>query len=284
MQESPVDLERVAQVVRRRWPLRPRVGIILGTGLGAVAQAIDGEVAVAYSDIPGFPKATVEGHAGQLVCGTLAGVPTIVFKGRFHCYEGHSPVQAAFPPRLLHALGGEILISSSAVGGLRPPFVPGDVMLIDDHINLMFRNPLLLGEGENGMSPNSYRLDMSSPYDPELQETALEVARRLEVPLHRGVYVAMLGPNYETRAEYRMCRRVGGDAVGMSTAPETLAARRAGLRVLAISTITNVAAPDAPTKTTGHHVVSTAATASQKMSAIVREVVASLACDGRKTP
>ncbi|HMP07499.1 MAG TPA: purine-nucleoside phosphorylase, partial [Lacipirellulaceae bacterium] len=251
----------------------PRAGIILGSGLGGLAREIDAAATIDYAELPHFPQPTATGHVGKLVCGVLAGVPVVAFQGRFHLYEGHSAQTASLPVRLLQALGAQGLIVSNAAGGLNPMFGTGDVMLIDDHINFMFANPLI-GVNDDDLGPRFP--DMSSPYDRELQRRALEAALAAGFLIHRGVYVAVLGPNYETRAEYRMFRRLGGDAVGMSTVPEVVAARHAGLRVLGLSTITNLGAPDALTATTGHDVLNVASTAEARLGAIVRAVVQGL--------
>jgi purine-nucleoside phosphorylase len=261
----------VAEVVKRRWAEAPRAGIILGSGLGDLASEIEAETTFDYAELPHFPQTTAIGHAGRLICGRLAGAPVVAFQGRFHLYEGHSPEQAGFPVRVLKTLGGRTLIVSNAAGGLNPQYSAGDVMLIDDHINLMFDNPLV-GMNDDALGPRFP--DMSSPYSRSLQRQAMEVAMRERFLLHRGVYVAVLGPNYETRAEYRMLRRLGGDAVGMSTVPEVLVARHSGMRVLGLSTITNVGSPDALGKTSAHDVLAVAATAASKLGAIVRGVVA----------
>jgi purine-nucleoside phosphorylase len=268
-----VSIAAAAQAVRLRWRETPLAAIILGSGLGALADEIETEAALDYMDLPQFPRPTALGHAGRLVCGRLAGAAVIAFQGRFHLYEGHAPQAAALPVRLAKALGAGVLIASNAAGGLNPLYSAGDVMLIDDHVNLMFANPLV-GPNDEAVGPRFP--DMSAPYDRQLQERAVEIALRAGFVLHRGVYVGVLGPNYETRAEYRMLRRLGGDAVGMSTVPETIAAVHAGLRVLGLSTITNVGSPDAPSETTGHDVLAVAAAAADKLAAIVRGIVATL--------
>ncbi len=262
-----------AIAVRKHWDTSPRVGIVLGSGLGELATQISVEKVIDYATIPHFPKPTAMGHKGQLVCGQLEDVPVVAFQGRFHLYEGYTAQQAAIPARLSRALGADTLIVSNAAGGLNPHFAVGDVMLIDDQINLMFANPLI-GINDDQLGPRFP--DMSSPYDRELLDTATQVARRADFNVHCGVYVAMRGPTYETRAEYRMARRIGGDAVGMSTVPEVIAARHAGMRVLGLSTITNVGSPDAPCGTSGHDVIAAAATAAGKLSKIVRGVLATL--------
>jgi purine-nucleoside phosphorylase len=267
------QISNTATAVRCHWTANPTVGIILGSGLGDLAKEIEAKAVIDYADLPHFPRPTAIGHAGKLVCGTLADKPVVAFQGRFHLYEGHAPRQAAYPVRLLKALGGRVLIVSNAAGGLNPLYATGDLMLIDDHINMMFANPLV-GVNDDALGPRFP--DMSSPYDRPLQRQAVEIAQREGFTLHRGVYVAVLGPNYETRAEYRMLRRLGGDAVGMSTVPEVIAAQHAGLRVLGLSTITNVGSPDALSETTAHDVLNVAATAAGKLSAIVRGVVETL--------
>jgi purine-nucleoside phosphorylase len=267
------QIAETSAAVRRHWSATPAAGVILGSGLGELAKEIDAAATIDYADLPHFPHATALGHAGKLVCGTLAGKPVVAFQGRFHLYEGHAPQRAAYPVRLLKALGGRVLIVSNAAGGLNPQYATGDVMLIDDQINLMFANPLI-GVNDDALGPRFP--DMSGPYDRRLQRQAVEIAQREGFTLHRGVYVAVLGPNYETRAEYRMLRRLGGDAVGMSTVPEVIAAQHAGLRVLGLSTITNVGSPDALSETTAHDVLNVAASAAKKLSAIVRGVVNSL--------
>lgn len=267
------QIAETAAFVRAQWPATPKAGVILGSGLGDFASEIEAEATIPYADIPHFPSTTAIGHAGRLVCGMLGGAPIIAFQGRFHLYEGHAVQIAALPVRLLAALGGRALIVSNAAGGLNPQYATGDVMLIDDQINLMFKNPLV-GVNDDALGPRFP--DMCAPYDKRLQRHAVEIAMREGFILHRGVYVSVLGPNYETRAEYRMLRRLGGDAVGMSTTPEVIAATHAGLRILGLSTITNVGSPDSLSETTGHEVLSVAATASAKLSAIVRGVVETL--------
>src|SRR3954465_23633 len=265
------QIDKSAAYVRDRWSGRPRCGIILGSGLGSVAEAIELDTAIDYGDVPNFLKSTAVGHRGRLLCGKLGGVPVIAMQGRFHCYEGYSAERATFPIRVMKALGIELLIVSNAAGGLNPNFACGDVMVIDDHINLLNRNPLV-GLNDDQLGPRFP--NMSSPYDRRLGDRALAIARKNDFVCHRGVYIAMLGPTYETRAEIRMLRYIGGDAVGMSTVPEAIVAAHAGLRVLGLSTITNVCSPDKPHTTSGDEVVATAETARGKLQAIVTGVVA----------
>jgi purine-nucleoside phosphorylase len=267
------QIAETAAKVRKHWRETPAAGVILGSGLGDLAKKIDADATIDYADLPHFPHVTAMGHAGKLVCGRLAGKPIVAFQGRCHLYEGHNAETASLPVRLLKALGGRVLIVSNAAGGLNPQYGTGDVMLIDDHINMMFANPLI-GVNDDALGPRFP--DMSSPYDRRLQRVAVEVAMHERFVLHRGVYVAVLGPNYETRAEYRMLRRLGGDAVGMSTVPEVIAAQHAGLRTLGLSTITNVGSPDSLSETTGHNVLAVAATAAKKLSAIVHGVIEAL--------
>jgi purine-nucleoside phosphorylase len=254
------------------WKCRPRAGIILGSGLGSVGHVLERDAEIDYRDIPHFLRSTAVGHRGQLLCGRLSGVPVIAMQGRFHCYEGYSAERATFPIRVMKALGIELLIVSNAAGGLNPQFAAGDLMVIDDHINLLNRNPLV---GINDDRLGTRFPDMSGPYDRRLGDRAMEIARRDNFVCHRGVYIAMLGPTYETRAEIRMLRYIGGDAVGMSTVPEVIVAAHARLRVLGLSTITNVCSPDVPHTTSGEEVVATAGTARDKLRAIVAGVIES---------
>ncbi|HVH09660.1 MAG TPA: purine-nucleoside phosphorylase [Gemmatimonadales bacterium] len=225
-------------VARRLGPRKPRVAIVLGSGLGGVADAVCDGVRMPYRDIPGFPEPAAPGHKGELVAGTIEQVPVIVQSGRFHLYEGHAPSLAALPVRVFARLGVRTLIVTNAAGGIRRTFRPPTLMLIADHINLMFRNPLVgpVVDGEQRFP------DMSDPYDPALRSLARDVARAAGIPLEEGVYAALLGPSFETPAEIRMLERLGADAVGMSTVPEVIAARASGLRCLGVSSITNVAA------------------------------------------
>ncbi|MEX2091310.1 MAG: purine-nucleoside phosphorylase, partial [Pirellulales bacterium] len=243
-----------AEFVRAKWQGVPRVGIILGSGLGAVGDAIELDAAIDYGDVPNFLKSTAVGHKGRLLCGQLAGVPVVAMQGRFHCYEGYSAERATFPVRVMNELGIEMLIVSNAAGGLNPAFAAGDVMVIDDHVNFLNRNPLV-GVNDDRLGPRFP--DMSSPYDRKLGDQALAIAREHDFVCHRGTYIAMLGPTYETRAEIRMLRE-WGDAVGMSTIPEVIVAAHAGLRVLGLSTITNDCSPDVPHPTSADELVATA--------------------------
>ncbi|MBI4544992.1 MAG: purine-nucleoside phosphorylase [Gemmatimonadetes bacterium] len=224
--------------LRERLTRRPRAMLILGSGLGGLADDLEQPVRLPFAEIPGFARAQVEGHAGALVAGRLEGVECVVLQGRYHVYEGHPPEAVALPVRALAALGARTLIVSSAAGALNPAFRAGDLMILADHINLMWRNPLI-----GPVIPGDERFpDMSRPFDPELRAVAERVAEERGIRVVRGVYCAVSGPSYETRAEIRMLRRFGADAVGMSTVPEVLAARAMGVRVLGISLISNLAA------------------------------------------
>jgi purine-nucleoside phosphorylase len=264
------QIDESAAYVRGRWNSRPRCGIILGSGLGSVGESIALDTAIDYGEIPNFLKSTAVGHRGRLLCGKLAGVPVIAMQGRFHCYEGYSAERATFPVRVMNALGIELLIVSNAAGGLNPNFACGDVMVIDDHINLLNRNPLV-GVNDDKLGPRFP--DMGAPYDRRLGDRALAIARKSDFVCHRGVYAAMLGPTYETRAEIRMLRYFDADAVGMSTVPEAIVAIHAGLPVLGLSTITNICSPDKQVTTSGHEVIATAEAARDKLLAIVSGIV-----------
>jgi purine-nucleoside phosphorylase len=263
-------ITEAAEFIRKKWPTKPHAGIILGTGLGNLASAIEGPVTISYAEIPYFPRSTAIGHKGQLVCGTLAGLPVVAMQGRFHFYEGYPAWQITLPVRVMKALGAGVLVVSNASGGLNPQYRSGDVMIMEDHINLMWANPLI-GVNDDSLGPRFP--DMSRPYDRELIDRALAIARRENFVVHCGTYIAVVGPNYETRAELRFLRKIGGDVVGMSTVPEALVAVHAGLRVLAISTVTNECRPDTPTATSGEEVVAIGASAEHKVRAIVMGIL-----------
>ena len=251
---------------------QPVAAIVLGSGLGGLAHEIDAAARIAYREIRGFPAATVEGHAGELIAGRLAGRPVLALAGRFHMYEGHDARLAAYPARVVHALGARTLIVSNAAGGVNRLWHPGDLMLIRDHLNLMFRNPLVgAAERGDGRFP-----DMSEPYDAALGALARGVAGAQGIALREGVYAGLLGPSYETPAEVRMLERFGADAVGMSTVPEVIAARAMGMRVLGFSCITNLACGLSNTPITHAEVLETTAVAAGKFQALVRGIVARL--------
>jgi purine-nucleoside phosphorylase len=263
---------QAAQAVRSRVTATPTVGIILGSGLGGIAQVIEQPVRIPFADVPGFPSATVVGHAGELIAGTLEGKQVIALSGRFHMYEGHDAALAGFPVRVLRALGINTLIVSNAAGGVRESFASGTVMLLRDHVNLMFRNPLV-GPVEQG----DVRFpDMSEPYDAQLRAVAHEVALAQGLTLEEGVYFGLLGPTYETKAEVQMLSRLGADAVGMSTVPEVIVARALGLRVLGFSCITNLACGLAAAPITHQEVLETTARVAAQLQQLVRGIVARL--------
>ena len=273
MHEFAANIKATAAQIQQQWPTVPKFGIILGSGLGSLAEKIEIEATIDYADLLHFPRTSAIGHRGQLVCGTLDGVAMVAFQGRPHLYEGHTPQQTTYPVRVLRELGAKTLLVTNAAGGVNPSYQVGEIMVIEDQINLMFANPLV-GINDERLGPQFP--DMSAPYDAKLIEAALTVARGNELVLHRGVYVSMLGPTYETRAEYRMLRCLGGDAVGMSTVPEVVAARHANMRVLGLATITNACSPDTASPTSANHVLAAAETAAEKLSQIIRGVVATL--------
>lgn len=227
-----------AEYIRSRSALTPKVGLILGSGLGVLADHIEQPVSIDYRDIPFFPQSTVEGHAGELLIGTVQGTPVVLMKGRFHMYEGYGPEMTAFPVRVMKELGVTTLLVTNAAGGVNTSYEPGDLMLISDHLNLTGRNPLV---GPNDNELGARFPDMSQAYSRRLREIARKVAVDKGVPLQEGVYAGLLGPTYETPAEIRMLRTLGADAVGMSTVSETIVARHAGIEVLGISCISNMA-------------------------------------------
>ncbi len=258
-------------VVRGRTALEPRFAIILGTGLGALAQEIETEAVIPYDELPGFPVPTVETHSGRLLLGKLAGESVVAMQGRFHRYEGYTLQEVTFPVRVMRALGAETLIVSNACGGMNPMWDVGDLMMIADHINLLGDNPLI-GPNLDELGPRFP--DMSEPYDLGLQRTALEVARDERITLRRGVYVAVPGPNLETRAEYRFLRSIGADVVGMSTVPEVIVAVHGGLKVLGLSIITDSCLPDALKPASVEEIIRVANEAEPKLTQLIKHVVA----------
>lgn len=284
--EHPQPISEAAAYLRERSQRQPHAILVLGSGLGGLADEVGDAVRIPYEEIPGFPRSTVEGHAGALVLGQWAGTEVAMMQGRFHLYEGWNPEAVVRPIRALAALGADTLLLTNAAGGVRPGMQPGDLMLIADHINLMWRNPLIgpVAAGEDRFP------DMSDPYDPELRRVAEAVALELETPLVQGVYAAVLGPSYETPAEVRMLARLGADAIGMSTVPEVLAARALGLRVLGISCITNLAAGLGGGRLSHEEVIGVGRRVRNRLAALVRGILPRLIRDrgkgvrGKQTP
>ena len=263
-------VQTAADAVRSRTSLVPQIGIILGTGLGGLAKQIGVELEVPYGEIPGFPLSTVESHAGRLLLGSLGGRTVVAMQGRFHRYEGYDLQQVTFPVRVLHALGARTLVVSNACGGMNPLWDEGDLVLLSDHINLLGDNPLV--------GPNDERLgprfpDMSAPYDPELRALARATALELGIVLREGVYVAVPGPNLETRAEYRMLRTIGADVVGMSTVPEVIVAGHQGMRTVGISIITDQCLPDALEPAKLENILATAGRAEPFLTRLITALV-----------
>src|SRR5262245_15533163 len=260
------QVQQATRFIQSKWTARPQVGIILGTGLGGLAEDIDAEARLPYEEIPHFPRSTVQSHAGRFVCGRLSGKTVVAMEGRFHFYEGYSLRQITLPVRVMKALGCEVLVVSNACGGLNPQFAKGDLMAIEDHINLMGDNPLI--------GPNDDRLglrfpDMCRPYDPALLALARRVALEERIVCHQGVFVAVPGPNLETRAEYRFLRGIGADAVGMSTVPEVLVGVHGGLRILGLSVVTDMCLPDALQPVSLEEVIAVANAAEPKLRTLV---------------
>ena len=267
------QIQETVAVIRQRAKTQPRIGIVLGTGLGALAKEIQAETAIPYANLPHFPLSTVESHAGRLLLGTLAGKQVMVMQGRFHYYEGYSMKQITFPVRVMKAMGCDTLMVSNAGGGMNPLFTPGDVMIMTDHINLLGDNPLI-GPNEDELGPRFP--DMSEPYARDLIALAEQVALEERVRVQKGVYVALSGPCLETRAEYRFLRAIGADVVGMSTVPEVIAAVHGGMRVLGFSVITDSCLPDALEPVDITKIIKTAGEAEPKLTLIMKRVIEKL--------
>jgi purine-nucleoside phosphorylase len=272
----PQTYERImetTEVIREKAREQLDVGIILGTGLGRLADRIQSPVMVPYDRIPNFPVSTVEAHAGRLIIGTLAGKKVMAMQGRFHFYEGYSMQQIAFAVRVMKFLGIKTMVVSNAAGGINPQFAPGSIMAITDHINLLGDNPLI-GPNDERIGPRFP--DMSEPYSKKLLETVTKVALEKKIPLVKGVYAAMTGPCLETKAEYRMLKTLGADAIGMSTVPEVIAAVHAGLQVLGLSVITDACLPDALEPVDIKNIIATADKAEPKLVTLMEEVLKTL--------
>jgi purine-nucleoside phosphorylase len=264
------QVQEAAAAVKAQWPLAPRAGIILGTGLGGLVEELTEKTTIPYAQVPHFPQSTAPTHAGQLVCGKLAGKPVVAMEGRFHYYEGYSPQQITLPVRVMRALGCEYLIVSNACGGMNPQYAKGDLMLIEDHVGLFMENPLR-GPNDDRIGPRFP--DMCRPYDRELLQRAREIALEEKIPTQQGVFVAVPGPNLETRAEYRFLRQLGADVVGMSTVPEVIVAVHCGLKCLGLSIVTDLCLADALEPVNIEDVIATAKEAEKKMRVLVRRVV-----------
>jgi purine-nucleoside phosphorylase len=263
-------IEKASRYLKEKFQLKPEIGLILGSGLGVLADEIENAVKIPYNEIPEFPVSTVEGHAGQLVFGTLQGKTVVAMQGRFHYYEGYSMDKVTFPVRIMKTLGVTTLIVTNAAGGVNETFQPGDLMIITDHINNMGTNPLI---GPNDDDFGVRFPDMSEAYCKNLRQLAKEVAAKLNIPIKEGVYVANTGPSYETPAEIRMIRKLGGDAVGMSTVPEVIVARHANIKVLGISCISNMAAGILDQPLTHDEVIETTEKVKSNFLALVKEIV-----------
>lgn len=260
------QIEEAAGAVRSRCDLKPSIGVVLGTGLGGLSSRIESPARIPYEEIPHFPAATADTHAGEMVLGSLAGKAVVALSGRFHAYEGYSLQEITFPVRVAKALGIDTLVVSNAAGGLNPQFRAGDLMLITDHINFMGDNPLI-GPNEEALGPRFP--DMSEPYTNDLIELAEAVALEKGIGLKRGVYLACPGPCLETKAEYRFMRAIGADAVGMSTVPEVIVAVHAGLKVLGLSVITDLCFPDALEPANVNEIIAIANEAEPALTGIV---------------
>ena len=253
--------------------MRPRAALVLGSGLGGLAEELQGAEAIPYGDVPRFPVSTAPGHAGRLVAGMLSGLPVIMMQGRFHCYEGYPASMLSFAPRVLHALGAGILILTNAAGGVNLSYAPGDFMLISDHINMTGESPLRDGES---LAFGPRFLDMSNVYDPGLRDLARRCAGELRIAVREGVYAWFAGPSFETPAEIRMARILGADAVGMSTVPEAIAGAHCGMKVTGISLIANMAAGILPQPITAEEVMTISQERGPKLAALIKGLLSGL--------
>lgn len=256
--------------IRKQWGETPAIGMILGTGLGGLSEQIEVACRIPYGDIPHFPESTAPSHAGQLVCGTLHGVPLVAMEGRFHYYEGYSLQEVTFPIRVMKALGAETLLVTSAVGGMNPQFNLADIVILEDHINLLPDNPLR-GVNDDDLGPRFP--DMSEPYTRELVELANDTALKMGISAHKGVLVVVAGPNLETRAEYRMLRQMGADIVGMSTVPEIIVAKHAGMKTVGFSVVTDMCLPDALEEANIEKILAVAAEGGARLERLISELV-----------
>ena len=257
--------------IQAAWSATPHAGVILGTGLGSLTDQIEIQASLDYEDIPHFPKSTATSHRGRMVCGLLEGKPVMAMEGRFHMYEGYSLNEITLPVRVMKQMGAKMLLVSNACGGMNPYYECGDIMLIDDHINLLGDNPLI-GINDDRLGPRFP--DMSQPYDFGLIERAMEIARQNNIHVHRGVFVAVTGPNLETRAEYRFLRNIGADVVGMSTVPEVIVAVHCGLPVAGFSIVTDMCFPDSLEPAVVEEIIANANAAEPNLRLLVSQLIA----------
>ncbi len=270
MSEIKKKIDEAAGVIKKELNCNPKVGIILGTGLGELAAKLDDAKEIDYSQIPHFPESTVQGHAGKFIAGKLSGTEVVVMEGRFHYYEGYSLEQVTFPVRVMAALGIDTLIVTCACGGMNPMHEKGDILILDDHINLLGDNPLI-GKNDESLGPRFP--DMYCPYSPELISVAEKIALHESIRVQKGVYVMVSGPCLETRAEYRFLRMIGADAVGMSTVPEVIVAVHSGLKVLGLGVLTDMCLPDALQPVNIDEIIEVATTTGPKLEKIISGVV-----------
>lgn len=270
MTDLKTRIDAAAAHIRRRWDHTPDFGIILGTGIGGLAREIRDAVTIPYPEIPHFPRSTATSHKGELVLGTLEGRPVMAMEGRFHLYEGYTPEQVTLPVRVMKALGARAQIVSCASGGMNPQYRGGDIVLIEDHINLMGVNPLV-GPNDEALGPRFP--DMCAPYDQALLDLAAQVALAEGIPVRQGVYVALTGPCLETRAEYRFLRTIGADCVGMSTVPEVIVGVHCGLRNLGVTIVTDTCFPDALKPADIGEIIATANRAEPFLTRILKRVI-----------
>jgi purine-nucleoside phosphorylase len=264
-------ITEASEAIRSQWNKTPHAGIILGTGLGSLVEEIDVEATLDYADIPHFPESTAVSHAGRLICGTLGGLPIMAMEGRMHMYEGYPLKSITLPVRVMQSMGAELLVVSNACGGMNPTYRCGDIMIIEDQINLMGDNPLI-GVNDDRLGPRFP--DMCEPYELALVDRALSVARDADIVAHRGVFVAVAGPNLETRAEYRFLRTIGADVVGMSTVPEVLVAVHCGMRCVGFSVITDMCLADALKPANVEEIIAVAKEAEPRLTTLVKGVLA----------
>ncbi len=265
------QIDEAFDFIQNKVKTRPRFGIVLGTGLGALVNEMNVEAEIMYEEIPHFPEATLEFHHGKLLFGTIAGKPVMTMQGRFHFYEGYSMKEVTFPIRVMKKMGVEKIFISNAAGALNPEFKKSDLMIVNDHINLQTENPLV---GKNLDEMGDRFPDMSEPYDLKLIDRALEIAKGLDTPVHQGVYVGVTGPNLETRAEYKFLRIIGADAVGMSTVPENIVARHMGIPVFAVSVLTDLCYPGHIEKVNVPDIIAAAMKAEPDMTRLIKELIA----------